>query len=137
MDFKLIKKIIPIFILFVFDFSFQNFNPIEMKFSTCKLYLFTNECCTFEAFALNKLLRLLLNLFTIKLILVIFKIELTNKYYYLIFISFLFLIDMGLCYSMHPLFVNWHKVLNPVLYSPLAGVALLAWFISIKQNKSA
>ena len=137
MDFKLIRKIIPIFILFVFDFSFQNFNPIEMKFSTCKLYLFTNECCTFEAFALNKFLRLLLNLFTIHLILGIFKVELTNKFYYVLIISILFLLDMIMCYAMHPLFINWHKVLNPVLYSPLAGVALLAWLISAKQNKNA
>ncbi|MFZ4799543.1 MAG: hypothetical protein ACOYMA_18750 [Bacteroidia bacterium] len=135
MNYKLIWKTIPVFILFVFDFSFQNFNPIEMKFSTCKIYLFTNECCTFEAFLLNKLLRLLLNLFTIHLILGIFKIELTNKLYYIIIISFLFIIDMAMCYSMHPLFSNWHKVLNPVLYSPLAGVALLAWFVSTKQNQ--
>ena len=135
MDFKFIWKIIPIFILFVFDFSFQNFNPIEMKFSICKLYLYNNECCTFQAFALNKLLRLLLNIFTIHLILGIFKVQLSNKKYYLICILFFFLIDMGLCYSMHPLFSNWHKVLNPVLYSPLAGVALLAWFVSTKQNQ--
>jgi len=26
-------------------------------------------------------------------------------------------------------------VLNPVLYSPLAGVALLAWFMNTKRNK--
>jgi hypothetical protein len=136
MDFKLIRKIIPIFILFIFDFSFQNFNPIEMKFSTCKIYLYTNECCTFEAFALNKFLRLLLNLFTLQLILRIFKVQLTNKKYYLLIISLFFLTDMAMCYSMHPLFSNWHKVLNPVLYSPLAGVALLAWFISTKQNKN-
>ena len=137
MDFKLIKKIIPIFILFVFDFSFQNFNPIEMKFSTCKIYLFTNDCCTFEAFALNKFLRLILNLFTIHLILNIFKVELSHKYYYVLTIATVYILDMAMCYTMHPLFVNWHKVLNPVLYSPLAGVALLAWFISTKQNKSA
>lgn len=136
MDFKLIRKIISIFILFIFDFSFQNFNPIEMKFSTCKIYLYTNECCTFEAFALNKFLRLLLNLFTLQLILRIFKVQLTNKKYYLLIISLFFLTDMAMCYSMHPLFSNWHKVLNPVLYSPLAGVALLAWFISTKQNKN-
>jgi len=135
MDFKFIWKIIPIFILFVFDFSFQNFNPIEMKFSTCKLYLYNNECCTFSAFVLNKLLRLLLNIFTIHLILGIFKVQLSNKKYYLICILFLFLIDMAMCYLMHPLFSNWHKVLNPVLYSPLAGVALLAWFVSTKQNQ--
>jgi len=136
MDFKLIRKIIPIFILFIFDFSFQNFNPIEMKFSTCKIYLYTNECCTFEAFTLNKFLRLILNLFTLQLILRIFKVQLTNKKYYLLIISLFFLTDMAMCYSMHPLFSNWHKVLNPVLYSPLAGVALLAWFMSTKQNKS-
>lgn len=136
MDFKLMRKIIPIFILFIFDFSFQNFNPIEMKFSICKIYLYTNECCTFEAFALNKFLRLLLNLFTLQLILRIFKVQLTNKKYYLLIISLFFLTDMAMCYSMHPLFSNWHKVLNPVLYSPLAGVALLAWFISTKQNKN-
>jgi hypothetical protein len=137
MDFKLIRKIIPIFILFVFDFSFQNFNPIEMKFSTCKIYLFTNECCTFEAFALNKFLRLILNLFTIQLILNIFKVELTRKYYFVLIIAIIYILDMAMCYAMHPLFINWHKVLNPVLYSPLAGVALLAWFMSTKQNKSA
>ena len=137
MDFKLIRKIIPILLLFVFDFSFQNFNPIEMKFSSCKLYLFTNECSTFEAFALNKFLRLMLNLFTIHLILGIFKTELTNKYYYLLIIAIIYIVDMAMCYAVHPLFVNWHKVLNPVLYSPLAGVALLAWFISTQQNKSA
>jgi len=136
MDFKLMRKIIPIFILFIFDFSFQNFNPIEMKFSTCKIYLYTNECCTFEAFALNKFLRLILNLFTLQLILRIFKVQLTNKKYYVLIISLFFLTDMAMCFSMHPLFSNWHKVLNPVLYSPLAGVALLAWFMSTKQNKS-
>ena len=137
MDFKLIWKIIPIFILFVFDFSFQNFNPMKMEFSSCKLYLFTNDCCTFEAFALNKFLRLLLNLFTIKLILGIFKTELSNKYFYILIIAIMYLLDMAMCYAIHPLFINWHKVLNPVLYSPLAGVALLAWFISTQQNKSA
>ena len=137
MNFKLIWKIIPILILFIFDFSFQNFNPIEMKFSSCKLYIFTNDCCTFEAFALNKFLRLLLNLFTIKLILGIFKTELSNKYFYILIIAIMYLLDMAMCYAIHPLFINWHKVLNPVLYSPLAGVALLAWFISTQQNKSA
>ena len=137
MDFKLIKKIIPIFLIFVFDFSFQNFNPIEMKFSTCKLYLYTNECITFEAFALNKILRLLLNLLTIKLIHEIFKAQINNKNYYLLIIAILYILDMAMCFALHPLFINWHKVLNPVLYSPLAGVALLAWFISIKKNKSA
>lgn len=133
MKFKFILKIVPIFLLFVFDFSFQNFNPISMEFSKCKLYLFTNDCCTFEAFALNKFLRLVLNLFTIHLILGIFKFYLNNKIYYLSIIIIVFIIDLALCYSMHPLFINWHKVLNPVLYSPLAGVALLAWFISTKK----
>ena len=137
MDFKLIRKIIPIFILFIFEFSFQNFNPLEMKFSSCKLYLYINDCCTFEAFALNKFLRLLLNLFTIHLILRIFKTELNRKYYYVFIIAIVYILDMGLCYAIHPLFVNWHKVLNPVLYSPLAGVALLAWFMSTQLNKSA
>ncbi len=137
MNIKLIKKIIPVFLIFVFDFSFQNFNPIEMKFSTCKLYLYNNECITFEAFALNKFLRLLLNLFTIQLILGIFKAQLTNKNYYLLIIAILYILDMAMCFAMHPLFINWHKVLNPVLYSPLAGLAILAWFISTKQNKGA
>lgn len=132
---KLVKKIIPIFFLFVFDFSFQNFNPIEMKFSECKLYLFTNDCCTFQAFALNKFLRLLLNLFTIHLIISIFKVQLQKKNHIIIVIAIFFIFDMLMCYSMHPLFSNWHKVLNPVLYSPLAGVALLAWFITNKQNQ--
>jgi hypothetical protein len=136
MDFKLIKKIIPILILFIVDFSFQNFNLLEMKFSSCKLYIFTNECSTFEAFALNKFLRLILNLFTIQLILGIFKTELSKKYFYILIIAIIYLLDMAMCYTIHPLFINWHKVLNPVLYSPLAGVALLAWFISTKQNKN-
>lgn len=137
MDFKLMRKIIPIFLLFVFDFSIQNFNPLELKFSSCKLYLFNNECCSFEAFALNKFLRLFLNLFTIKLILGIFKVELSYKYLYVLLLSIMYLLDMAMCYAMHPLFTNWHKVLNPVLYSPLAGVALLAWFMSTKRNHIA
>jgi hypothetical protein len=136
MNLKLFIKILPIFALFIFDFSFQNFNPITFQFVSCKLYVYSNTCCTFQAFALNKLLRLLLNLFTIKLIFNNFNFIVSNKIYYIITFLCFYVFDMFLCYSMHPLFINWHKVLNPVLYSPLIGVALLAWFISNihKQN---
>ncbi len=136
MNLKFLIKILPIFALFLFDFSFQNFNPLTLHFSQCKLYIFSNECCTFQAFALNKFLRLMLNLFTIHLIFKVFKFYVTNKTYYIITINILYVIDMWFCFSLHPLFTNWHKVLNPILYSPLIGVALLAWFISTRQNKS-
>lgn len=133
MNIKLLLKIIPIFILFIFDFSFQNFNPFELKLSEHSFYIFNNAYFPFEAFAMNKLLRLLLNLFTINLILNMFNITLTHKIYYILGIAAVFIIDLIMCYSMHTLFTNWHKVLNPFLYSPLAAIALLAWLISAKQ----
>lgn len=131
---KFILKIAPIFLLFVFDFSFQNFNPLNFSFSKCSLYLFNVECIDFQAFAINKLLRLLLNLFTIKLVLSIFKTEVKPIWLYLSLVTIIYIIDMFLCYSTHPLFINWHKVLNPILYSPLAGIGLLAWFLSTSKS---
>ncbi|MFA9213908.1 MAG: hypothetical protein ACEQSR_08685 [Candidatus Methylacidiphilales bacterium] len=131
---KFILKIAPIFLLFVFDFSFQNFNPLNFSFSKCSLYLFNPTCIDFEPFATNKLLRLLLNLFTIKLVLNVFKTQIPNVKLYILGILLVYILDMFLCYSMHPLFVNWHKVLNPILYSPLAGIGLLAWFITKSKS---
>ncbi len=133
MKFNFLLKIVPIFLLFLFDFSFQNFNIIHFNLSKCSLYLYNPECSSFFEFALNKILRLFLNLFTINLILKVFKIQFQNKYYYFLGGVCMYVLDMFLCHSLHPLFINWHKVLNPVLYSPLAGVALLAWFISTKK----
>lgn len=131
---KLLLKIIPIFLLFVFDFSFQNFHPFNFGFSKCSLYLFNPTCIDFEPFATNKLLRLLLNLFTIKLVLNVFKTQIPNVRLYILGVLLVYIIDMFLCYSMHPLFINWHKVLNPILYSPLAGIGLLAWFLSTSKS---
>jgi hypothetical protein len=131
---KLLLKIAPIFLLFIFDFSLQNFNIISISFSKCSLYLFNPECITFGAFAINKILRLLLNLLCIKLILTIFKTSISNVWIYFIFIFIIYIFDMVLCFSLHPLFINWHKVLNPILYSPLAGVGLLAYFLNSKKK---
>ncbi len=131
---RFLLKIAPIFLLFVFDFSFQNFNPLNFSFSKCSLYLFNAECIDFKAFVVNKLLRLLLNLFTIKLVLSIFKTNVRPIWFYLSSITILYIIDMFLCYSTHPLFINWHKVLNPILYSPLAGIGLSAWFLSTSKS---
>lgn len=131
---KFLLKIAPIFLLFVFDFSFQNFNPINFSFSKCSLYLYNPECIDFKEFTTNKLIRLLLNLFTIKLVLSVFKIQIKPIWLHLSSIAVIYGIDMFLCYSMHPLFVNWHKVLNPILYSPLAGIGLMAWFLSTSKS---
>jgi hypothetical protein len=137
MKFNFLLKIAPIFLLFLFDFSFQNFNLIHFNLSKCSFYLYNPECASFFEFALNKILRLFLNLFTINLILKVFKINIQNKYYYFLGGLSMYVLDMFLCYTLHPLFTNWHKVLNPILYSPLAGIGLLAWFLSTKQNTKA
>jgi hypothetical protein len=128
------SKIIPIFTIFIIDFLFQNFNIITFKFSTCSFYTFNPDCVEFNPFALSKLFRLALNLLSVNLIIKLYKINIANKLIYVSIALFIYIIDMVMCYSKHPLLLNWHKVLNPFLFSPLIGVALLAWLITTKKT---
>jgi hypothetical protein len=127
-------KIIPIFVIFILDFLFQNFNILTFKFSACSFYTFNPDCVEFNAFALSKLFRLALNLLSVNLIIKLYKINIANKLIYIFIALLIYIIDMVMCYSQHSLLLNWHKVLNPFLFSPLIGIALLAWLITIRKT---
>jgi hypothetical protein len=128
------SKVFPIFTIFIIDFLFQNFNILTFKFSNCSFYIFNPDCVEFSAFALSKLFRLGLNLLSINLIIKLYNINISAKFIYIAIALFIYIIDMVMCYTQHALLLNWHKVLNPFLFSPLIGIALLAWLVTIRKT---
>ena len=115
--------------LFLGNFSLQTFNILRL--STCDFYHFHPECSSgFEA-AVNKLTRLLFNLLALYLL----QIRAQQK------LLPLGLVGFGLICTYFFLFFSqaaWSdagiRVLNPLLFSPLIPLALLASTYFQKEN---
>lgn len=134
MNFKI--SIVWLISLFFLNFALQNVNFITLNWNSCSYYTYNPACSSPVSFMLNKTIRLLLNTYCIYLALQLYNYSFNKKQFMITASSLvvLFIIDIAFCFASNPLLINFHKVLNPVLYSPLIPMVLLAYYFS-KQLK--
>lgn len=122
--------------LFILNFALQNVNFITLNWNGCSYYTYNPVCASPVSFILNKVLRLLLNTYCIYIAIQFYNYVFNKKQTILTagVLAILFIIDLAFCFSNNQLLVNFHKVLNPLLYSPLIPMVLLAYYFS-KQLK--
>ncbi len=122
--------------LFILNFALQNVNFITLNWNSCSYYTYNPVCANPISFILNKILRLLLNAYCIYIAIQLYNYRFNKKQTLLTasIVAFLFIIDLAFCFSNNQLLINFHKVLNPLLYSPLIAMVLLAYYFS-KQLK--
>ncbi len=132
-----VKTSIPWLIgLFIINFALQNVNFITLNWNSCSYYTYTPVCTSPVSFILNKVIRLLLNGYCIYIAIQLYNYSFNKKQTLLTasIVASLFIIDLFFCFSNNQLLINFHKVLNPLLYSPLIPMVLLAYYFS-KQLK--
>ncbi len=122
--------------LFILNFALQNVNFITLNWNNCNYYTYNPGCTNVLSFILNKILRLLLNTYCIYIAIKLYHYSFTKKQTLLTagILASLLIIDLAFCFSRNQLLINFHKVLNPLLYSPLIPMVLLAYYFS-KQLK--
>lgn len=113
-------------LLIILNFGLQSFDIYSFTFNKCGFYVLDLNCMNPFMFITNKILRFHINLVCLFVPVYYF----TRSAYAVILpmsiILFLLLgIDLYLALSRQPFLVQFHKVLNPVLYSPLLPVVYL------------
>ncbi len=128
----MIPKLFVLLLLFAINFSLQNVNFLTLSWNNCDYYIYTPSCASEISYLLNKSIRLLINLFSIykTLQFIDFIPNKTNTLYFIIAFTIGFIIDMLLSFSSISLLINFHKVLNPLLYSPLIALVLITYYFS-------
>jgi hypothetical protein len=134
MENKKYTLLVIVVLLIVLNFSVQNFNFYKMEMAPCTFFYWIPSCVKFYAFATNKIVRLAINFLSIVFILKLYKWNNLHLKKILFSIFLFYLADMALCYTNFLLFVNWHKVLNPILYSPLLVIVYSAYMFNITLN---
>ncbi len=129
-----IKTIGFLLFLIVFNFAIQSFNFIN--FSFCDFYTYHPNCSGIFDVILNKLVRLLLNFTMILLISGKNLKDLKDINYFIpIGITALIILDLIIFFQADAgRLIVIHKVLNPLLYSPLIVIALAAFMFVNKPN---
>ncbi len=116
-----------ILLLIALNFSLQSFDIYTFSFSKCSFYLFDSSCMDRAAFITNKLIRFIVNSSCLLLLVHRFTKCSGNQYLFLLFVL-IFLLGIDLLFAMHggEFFVQLHKILNPVIYSPLLAIVFMA-----------
>ncbi len=120
--------------LVCFNFGVQNMNWLLAENMPCAVYVFDAQCLSFEAFLINKFVRLTSNLLAIYLV--------QKRYFQLhsqsllpLFMGLLVLagIDVYFLQTDHFLVYRIHQFVHPVVFSPLLAIILVS--ISIAKPK--
>ncbi len=115
-----------ILLLITLNFSLQSFDVYSFSNNTCGFYLFDPSCMDMSAFITNKLLRFIVNSSCLLLLVHRFSRLSGNQYLLLIFVMISLLgIDLFFAMSGVAFFISLHKILNPVVYSPLLIIAYI------------
>ena len=131
------KNLFIIGIIILINFGIQSFNFLRLDF--CDFYTFHPDCSAYADVMVNKLIRLFLNMMLIQIILDLKKPQLkTYLKQGVFFVSTLLLLDWMVFFMLpNSGFIVVHKVLNPLLYSPLIAIALLAFKLIQKDQVSS
>jgi hypothetical protein len=129
-----IKTIGLLLFLILLNFGIQSFNFLNGSF--CDFYTFHADCSGVMDVVLNKLIRLILNIIMIGIISEKKWSDLKDiKLYLPIAILSLFIFDLFIFFLADAgRLIVVHKVLNPLLYSPLIIIALAAFMFVNKPN---
>jgi hypothetical protein len=120
----------------IINFGVQSFNFGKLSF--CDFYTYHPECSSVFDVVLNKTIRLILNLVILALIINqnLFRLNSLNKLAGFI-VGLLFIADLFIFFQANSSqFIVIHKVLNPLLYSPLIAIALGAFTLFNKSNST-
>jgi hypothetical protein len=125
-------KLVTILVLLALNFALQNTNFITLNWNDCNYYTYNSECATVNAYIANKTIRLFINIFSIYKILPLFHLptKKINVLIALVSIFIVFIIDLIFSFSGNHTLINFHKVINPLLYSPLTQLVLIAFYFS-------
>lgn len=112
-------------VLVILIFGSQNMNWLMGKNMPCPVYVFNENCITFEAFILNKLIRLILNLILLWIVQYhFFSIAITKILPLFGCIIFLAAIDVFFLQSQAFLSYRIHQLIHPISFSPLLAIVL-------------
>ncbi|MDP1725504.1 MAG: hypothetical protein Q8M15_01875 [Bacteroidota bacterium] len=113
-------------LLIILNFSLQTFDIYTFSFNKCGFYLFDSSCMDRATFITNKLIRFIVNSSCLLLLVHGFTKRSGNQFLFLLFVL-IFLLGIDLFFAMHggEFFVQLHKILNPIVYSPLVTIAYI------------
>lgn len=115
-----------IVLLITLNFSLQSFDICSFSNNTCGFYLFDPSCMDPASFIMNKLLRFIVNSSCLFLLVQHYSPLQRNQYLLLIFVLISLLgIDLFFAMSGIDFFISLHKILNPVVCSPLLTLAYI------------
>ena len=117
------------------NFGLQSFDVLSFSFSKSGFYLFDGSTMEVGAFVANKLLRLGLNLACLLLLIHSYSV-ISKKQGLILLVSMILLCGFHLGISIYgaDFWVSVHKVLNPVLYSPLLVIVFLGARVTKHSN---
>lgn len=115
------KRIAILLVIFGLNFGIQSLNLLKLEF--CDFYLFHPKCATWYEVLVNKFLRLGLNFLCLILIGIPIKrgLPIINGIIILLLVLYFYLFFSTLAWGEIGV-----KILNPLLFSPLIPIALLA-----------
>ena len=117
---------LTILLLITLNFSLQSFDIFSFSNNNCGFYLFDPSCMDMASFVTNKLLRFIVNSSCLLLLVQHYSPLQRNQYLLLIFVLIALLgIDLFFATSGVVVFISLHKILNPVVYSPLLIIAYI------------
>lgn len=128
------QHVVIVLIAAIASFLIQDVNVLNGFSSKCSLYQFNTNCATFTAFAVNKLLRLLVLLGILFYADIKLLKALSGKIFKGIVFAAILLygVDMLLSAYGGVFSLKMHHLLNTILYSPLL---VIVYIITFAQSK--